>query len=305
MIRRTAFTLIELIFVIVIMGILSKFGVEFLMQAYNTFIYSKINHELQSRSELAVQTIANRLQYRIPQSTIKRIQSTNYFTLASNPPEAGINPDDYNILEWIGYDIDGFRGGSNGKPLWSGVIDLNDTLTTDAKLFSPDTNTTAINSLIDALSDSTIANAALFFNSADYDEDGFGWNGGAALNNHTRAMHPVNALSANEFSSSIAGVDFSGMRVYNRYFLAWTAYAVVHDEANAQLWLYYDYQPWQGEKYNDFPNNNVKRSLLMDNVDTFRIRPSPDGTLFNIIVCVENNLTVEGTHSLCKEKVIF
>lgn len=298
MIRRAAFTLIELIFVIVIMGVLSKFGVEFLMQAYNTFIYSKINHELQSRSELTVETIANRLQYRIPQSTIKRI-GVGGFTLA---PEWVANPNDYNVLEWVGYDIDGFRGGSNGQPLWSGIIDLNDTLTTDAKLFSPDTNTTAISNVIDALSDSTIANAALFFNSADYDEDGFGWDGGAVLNDHTRAMHPVNALSANEFSSSI-GVDFSGMRVYNRYFLAWTAYAVVHD--GTQLWLYYDYQPWEGEKYNDFPNNNVKRSLLMDNVDTFRIRPSPDGTLFNIIVCVENNLTVEGTHSLCKEKVIF
>lgn len=300
MMYRAAFTLIELIFVIVIMGILSKFGVEFLAQAYNAFIYSKINNELQSRSELAVQTIANRLQYRIPQSTIKRIQSTNVFNLAPQPVG---NPDEYNILEWIGYDIDGFRGGSNTQPLWSGIIDLNDTLTTDAKLLSPNTNTTAINGLIDALSDSTIANAAIFFNSADYDIDGFGWDGGAVLNDHTRAMHPVNALSANEFSSSIAGVDFSGMRVYNRYFLAWSAYAVVHDAANAQLWLYYDYQPWQGEKYGDFPNNNVKRSLIMDNVDTFRIRPSSDGTLFNIIVCVENNLTVD--HSLCKEKVIF
>lgn len=300
MMRRAAFTLIELIFVIVIMGILSKFGVEFLMQAYYTFIYSKINHELQSRSELAVQTIANRLQYRIPQSTIKRIQPTNHFTLA---PEWVANPDEYNILEWIGYDIDGFRGGSNGQPLWSGIIDLNDTLTTAAKLFSPDTNTTAINNLIDALSDSTIADAALFFNSADYDEDGFGWVGGAVLNDHTRAMHPVNALSANEFSSSL-GVDFSSMRVYNRYFLAWTAYAVVHDAENAKLWLHYDYQPWQNENYN---SNTAKKRLLMDNVDTFRIRPSPDGTLFNIIVCAESKLIV-GTmeeHSLCKEKVIF
>lgn len=301
MMRRAAFTLIELIFVIVIMGILSKFGVEFLLQAYYTFIYSKINHELQSRSELAVQTIANRLQYRIPQSTIKRNQRTNHFTLA---PEWVANPDEYNILEWIGYDIDGFRGGSNGQPLWSGIIDLNDTLTTAAKLFSPDTNTTAINNLIDALSDSTIADAALFFNSADYDEDGFGWVGGAVLNDHTRAMHPVNALSANEFSSSIPGVDFSSMRVYNRYFLAWTAYAVVHDAENAKLWLHYDYQPWRKENYN---SNTAKKRLLMDNVDTFRIRPSPDGTLFNIIVCAESKLIV-GTmeeHSLCKEKVIF
>lgn len=295
MMRRKAFTLVELIFVIVIMGVLAKFGVEFLMQAYNTFIYSKINSELQSKSELAVQTIANRLQYRIPQSTIKRIGSSNAFTLAAQPV---VNPDSYNILEWIGYDIDGFRGNS-GMPLWSGIIDLNNTLTTDAKLFSPDTNTTAINNIIGALSASTIADAAILFNSADYDIDGFGWDGGAVLNDHTRAMHPVNALSINEFSSGL-GVDFSGLRVYNRYFLAWTAYAVVHDTTTSKLILYYNYQPWQGEAYTD-----GTPIVLMQNVDTFRIRPSSDGTLFNIIVCAESNLTVEGVHSLCKEKVIF
>lgn len=297
MIRRTAFTLIELLFVIVIMGIISKFGIEFLMQAYNTFIYSKINNELQSKSELAVETIANRLQYRIPQSTIKRI-GTGTFTLAS---QWVANPDDYNVLEWIGYDIDGFRGGSNGQPLWSGIIDLNDTLTTDTKLFSPDTNTTAINSLIVALSDSTIANAALFFNSGDYDVDAFGWSA-PALSDHTKAMHPINAnTNINEFVSGI-GVDFSGMRAYNRYFLAWTAYAIEHNATTKELKLYYDYQPWEGESYN---GNGVKSIVLMNGIDTFRIKPTPDSTLFNIIVCAENNLTVEGTHSLCKEKVIF
>ncbi|MDO9266104.1 MAG: type II secretion system protein [Sulfurimonas sp.] len=297
--RRKAFTLLELIFVIVIMGILSKFGVEFLMQAYNTFIYSKINSELQSKSELAVQTIANRLQYRIPQSTIKRIGSSNAFTLAPQPVG---NPDDYNILEWIGYDIDGFRG--NGTPLWSGVIDLNNTLTTNAKLFSPDTSTTAIDDLIKALSNngSTIANAAILFNSADYDIDGFGWDGSAtALTDHTKAMHPIKANSnIEEFETGFATGNFSGIRVYNRYFLAWTAYAVVHETATSELKLYYNYQPWQGEAYTD-----GTAIVLMQNVDTFRIRPSSDGTLFNIIVCAESNLTVGGVHSLCKEKVIF
>lgn len=303
MIKRTAFTLLELIFVIVIMGILSKFGVEYLYQAYNTFIYAKINNELQSRSELAVQTIANRLQYRIPQSTIKRIRTSTTFTLA---PQIVANPNEYNVLEWIGYDIDGFRGSAT-EPLWSGIIDLNTTLTTSAKLFSPDTNTSAVNALIQILSEggATIADAAIFFAGADYDKDGFGWYDGiTAITDHTKSIHPINANSnIDEFATGFGSGDFSGMRVYNRYSLAWSAYALAHE--GTQLFLYYNYQPWHGEKYSDYPNNNIKKSLLMDNVDTFRIRPSPDGTLFNIIVCVENNLTVEGTHSLCKEKVIF
>ena len=45
--KRFAFSMLELIFVIVILGVLSKFGVEFLAQAYNNFIFSKINNTLQ------------------------------------------------------------------------------------------------------------------------------------------------------------------------------------------------------------------------------------------------------------------
>lgn len=58
---RTAFTMIELIFVIVVMGIIGKFGVEFIAEAYKGFINAKINHELQATSEQTVEIIAARL----------------------------------------------------------------------------------------------------------------------------------------------------------------------------------------------------------------------------------------------------
>ena len=51
---RNAFTMLELIFVIVIIGILSKFGVEFIAQSYKGFIVSNINNTLQSQSATAV-----------------------------------------------------------------------------------------------------------------------------------------------------------------------------------------------------------------------------------------------------------
>ena len=139
---KRAFTLIELIFVIVIMGVLSKFGIEFLSQAYNTFIYSKIDNELHSKSSLALQIIANRLQYKIPQSTIKRIDGGKPIFAAQSVN----NPQEYNVLEWIGYDADGARGDS--KALWSGIIDLNSSLTTSDKLFSTQTDTLKIDALI-------------------------------------------------------------------------------------------------------------------------------------------------------------
>lgn len=290
--KHNAFTMIELIFVIVIMGILGKFGVEFLAQAYNSFIFSKINNELQSQSELAVEMIAKRLEYRITPSTIKRIQSSNYFQSASSNVT---NPDDYNILEWIGYDIDGFRGDT--KPLWSGILDFDTTLTTVNKLYSPDTNTTAIDNLIKTLSYNTsdISHAALFFNDSDYDlNSSFGWDGAITENNNS-GIHRIDKNGTPEEFVPEVG-SFVGLNIYRRYYLAWSAYAIVHE--NNQLIFYYNYQPWEGESY----DTDGTSTILMENVSTFRIKPNDK--LFNIMVCVKSTLTNQ-EHAICKEKVIF
>ncbi len=299
MLTRKAFTMIELIFVIVVMGIIGKFGVEFLAQAYNTFIYSKINNELQSNSSYAVNLIAKRLESGIKSSAIKKISTSSDF---KGVTEHVSNPDDYNVLQWISYDIDGFRGDSNAT--WSGIIDLNKTLTTSSKLFSPNTDTTKVDTLIKILSydDSNISNAAIYFTGANYNTHSWGWkDSDTSLNDHTKSMHPINKNSnPEEFISGIGSIDFTGVDAYNRYMLSWTAYAVYHDTASKELRLYYDYQPWQGEAYDD---GDIKYSIIMDNVSTFRIHVK--GGLFSIIVCAKSDLITTKEYSICKEKIIF
>ncbi len=79
--------MIELIFVIVIMGIIGKFGVEFLAQAYRSFISTTVNHNLQSSSASAVEFVSTRLQHRIKASTIARETNASIvpqFTLLSD-----------------------------------------------------------------------------------------------------------------------------------------------------------------------------------------------------------------------------
>jgi len=95
---HNAFSMIELIFVILIMGIIAKFGFEYLFQAYNSFIYSKINNQLESDSEYAVEFITSRLSNRIKDSVITRdINNTAI-------PISQASGNSYNILEWIGLD---------------------------------------------------------------------------------------------------------------------------------------------------------------------------------------------------------
>jgi len=302
-----AFTMIELIFVIVIMGILSKFGVEFLAQAYNSFIFSKINNTLQTNSASAVETIASRLQFRIKDSVIARKANDNNFATnfrAIGSATGTATDNDYNILEWVGYDIDGFRG--NTTPSWSGIIDLNTSISSTTLLKTPGTNTNLVNSIISALSNSgsDINDSAIYFVGSDSDvQTGYGWNGCTLNDQNGSVMHPIKSTAnPDEFASGNAD-DFNQTDVYEYYQLAWTAYAVGisdYDDASATgtLKLYYDYQPWNGEKYTDA---NTKSITIMENVSTFQFMSI--GSILKIQVCV-NSKVVED-YSLCKEKTIY
>jgi len=299
--RRYAFTMIELIFVIVVMGILAKFGAEFLAQAYNGFIFSKINNELQSKSESAVEQIATRLQYRIKASVIGRNPNDNNFSTNFKSP-AEINATEapkYKILEWVGIANESFRGAT--KPLWSGIVDIDPSKALGIKtLVSPETNTSDINATIVLLrpsgSTTTINNGAIYFVGSNSNvHTGFGWD--TAQN---EAMHPIDANSTH-LNWLVADNNFSGVDVYEYYQLAWTAYAVGVDTAEpTKLKLWYDYQPWEGEKYTD-----GKSITLMENVSTFQYNAV--GSILKIQVCSKSTYDTmgEGNYSLCKEKTVY
>jgi len=300
--RRHAFTLLELIFVIVIMGILAKFGVEFLAQAYKSFISSSVNNALQAQSAAAVETIGSRLQYRIKDSVIARRLDGTFEPLASNTDPT------IPILEWVGSDIEGFRGNTAVLPHWSGIIDLKDPSTTATSLVSPGTDTTEIDTLIGVLSHgsgTTIDNAALYFVGSDSDiKTGYGWDGNlTAINTQNGTMHPINDVSGQPTQFAPASGDFTGVDVYEYYQLAWTAYAVGIDDYNdttktGTLKLWYDYQPWQGDIY-----TSGKSAIIMDNVSTFQFKAV--GSIIKIQVCVNSDLVKDEEYSLCKEKTIF
>ncbi|MEN8303593.1 MAG: type II secretion system protein [Campylobacterota bacterium] len=296
---RAAFTMIELIFVIVVMGIIGKFGVEFLAQAYKSFIFSNVNNALQSKSASAVEFIASRLQYRIKDSVIARdlaVPETRAIGSASG--EA------FTVLEWIGSDIDGFRGTTT--PNWSGIIDLD--AGNNALFNSPETNTTAVNALISTLSysNSTINDAALYFIGSNSDYTRYAWdNNGTALTAHSTALiHPINSnANPDEFVTGIGGVDFSGFDIYEYYKLAWTAYAIVYTPGTnnmGTLTLWYDYQPWKGEDY----ATDGRSAVIMEDVSAFQFMSI--GSIIKIQVCTKTDLLKsEDEYSLCKEKTIF
>ncbi len=298
--KRFAFTLLEMVFVIVILGIITKYGVEFLAKSYESFVLQEVQTRLSQTSSTAAEFIAKQLEYRIRSSVIVRDTTTgNYLSL-----EGQSNLNGYDVLEWVGYDIDSFRALSG--PLWSGIIDkeyAKSSATFPSDVLTPGTETNSTNSYITALSNNaTINNAAFYALGSDSNVSDFGWSG--AITTQNLAIHPIQSstTSVDRFESSISGSDLSFFNsTFNdpRYKLTWSAYAIVYDPNNNQLWYHYDYRPWQGERYNDA---TTKKILLMDHVSTFK--KSQSFNVMKIIVCTKDELTGED-YSVCKEKTIM
>ncbi|MEA3370760.1 MAG: type II secretion system protein [Campylobacterota bacterium] len=292
---RSAFTMIELVFVIVVMGIIGKFGVEFLAQAYKSFIYSNVNNALLSKSASAVEFIGSRLQYRIKDSVIARNGTGG--AVVGLGSASGTS---FSVLEWVSMDIDGYR--ATTAPNWSGIADL-DPGQALGLIESPATNTGAISALIAQLSDDStksVNDAALYFIGSNSDvQTGYGWNG--ALGDQTGAMHPINATGTpTQFTPAVG--TLTGIDVYEYYKLAWTAYAIEHN--GDDLILHYDYQPWNGDS---IANGDSKTAIIMEDVNTFQF--TAIGEIIKIQVCTQSDIIDgdnDGTgYSLCKEKTIF
>jgi len=285
---RRGFTLIELVFVIVVIGILSKFGVELLYKSYEAYVLSNTFNRLTNESELAVKQIANRLSYRIKDTVVARTSPAGAVV-----PVGSITGNE-NVLEWMGIDSDGWRAAS---PTWSGLIDL-----------SPVSVGGLATSTINGLSSpGTTSNesGAIFFIGAPVDlSANFGYDG-VAVGTQNESIHPVNMGAV--ITSSNAD-NFDGIDVYEFYQFTKSGFAVSLDTANPKvmngvtsydLILYYDYKPWDGVNM-----TAGKSALLMENVKSFNF--ATIGDILIVQVCLtDNNAAGLGEYSLCKEKVIF
>ena len=295
-VKHQAFTMIELIFVIVIMGIIGKFGTEFLAQAYESFIFSKINNDLQERSSSSIEFISKRLEHRIKQSLIARNPTTGTYNFLSN---VGLTDDNATVLEWVATDIEGFNGTT--APLWSGILDLN--ASNSNRLISLGTNTGTANTQIVNLSNGTadINDTAIYFlTTLPTPTNPWGYAGAIVDQNET--LHPIRSgANANELWPR--GSNFAGKEAFEFYKLTWTAYAIELGDYNdtthiGNLYLYYNYRPWNGETY----AANGTKVLLAENINTFRYRAA--GSLVKIQICAKSPLTGE-EYALCKEKTIY
>lgn len=128
---KKAFTLVELIFVIVILGILSVMSTELILNVYRNYVYSKAINELESKVEIALEQISSRLTDRIRHTTIARLPARAPIP-AGGRAFVAINETTpaHAILEWYGQSSESkfFATGLNRKNIdnvvygWSGFL---------------------------------------------------------------------------------------------------------------------------------------------------------------------------------------
>ena len=83
MLKKSAFTMIELVMVIVVMGIVASIGSDIIVNLYENYVKTRAINKLQSQSELVLDQIAKRLESRVKDSVIARDKDSflNYVTL--------------------------------------------------------------------------------------------------------------------------------------------------------------------------------------------------------------------------------
>lgn len=232
--NKPAFTMLELVMVIVILGIVSSIGASVIAKVYESYIVQRAVHRASIKTELAINQLANRLSYRIDRSVLARdLNGANPIALSdisTGTPNLG----DYRILEWIGYENDGFV--AQNPPGWSGFTDLSHPNTVFASIETTGSDLTFEQTVLGSLFPGSTP--AILFSTVSYKN-----NLGVASDYNALCMYT--GVNGCIFPVNIAGttLTFTGVgdrvntqMIYNEFYkLAASAYAVVPDTIPHQV----------------------------------------------------------------------
>ncbi len=269
---RSAFTLLEVIFVIVILGIVASLGSELIVKVYQQYIVQRAQHRASIKTELAATQIANRLASAIP-GTVYRIKNDDTYESFDSNFSSGSNDDSYKGLQWVGADTDSFSATG-----WSGFCDVDNIATLATSLETPGSAlVTVTKEIIKNLSGSypTTGSLSVYF---PYDT----------------TPYPATITDVDTIKLEGTGAT----HIVEHYKLAWSSYALV--VTNGDLFLHYNFAPTPGVNGTAVGGSS---SLLMKNISTFKFKGA--GRTIRFKICKEEEIGEDFNITACKEKAVF
>lgn len=300
--KRSAFTMIELLFVIVVLGIVGGITLETIRQyyegIYRTGEYSKRSDQADHILDQLTKYFENAIS-----SSIVNLDQQGAAVGCYGPPVAG-DANDYTIA-FVGVDGDSMRGLS-GRPGWSEET----LLRSNNVLMALDVNYTNANTIINSLG-STLGNSAVYdMDSVDVNAcSRFSWDGLGGNAAFHRMNNVVNPTSATTIELNADNNATNGKRKY----LLRTGYAFkVQDDGN--FTMYSNFRPWAGINYKNATNinllgQNVAHFYVDYNASDFQNNPgvSDRGLVWRLKVCMRgldanlSNSDIEA-QGICRER---
>ena len=302
--HRHAFTMIELLFVIIILGIVGGLALEAVRQYYDGIYRTGEYSKRAAEADQMLEKIAKYFEYAISDSIVVMDQDSGTGCVGV-PPQTD-DGHDYTIA-FMTVDYDGLTSnwhtdGNNSfwGPGWGNIGQ-----STGMQYTSSESNFTALNT-ISALGNSAAAIYRSENTGVGTECSRYNWSGGIA-ENYT-VYRPIQTVDSATGLTLNGPVSVSGS--VDKGYLLRSAYAF--RASNGKFNMYTNFQPWQGEDKDD---GNV--SLIGDNVAHFMISNddrnttinSSIGRMFTLKLCMkglEENLSTSEDRDIqiCRERMI-
>lgn len=312
------FTIIELIFTIVIFGIISGISMFSLSKTFDKKNKIELESKMMSNTNVISSHIENLLYNRIPYSIL------GYNSTSQSLNSIYTTNGSYDIVEWIGYSKD-----SNIDGVYSTFIDLDSSIKATNNIVSPLSNGVLLEEYVNkswnkvnsisnnnlglvfagSFDDGTVKDSSEFLNM-------FGWHGNPFTNIFT-----INSFDSN----GNIKLNITPYEIFERYYIADSGYSLARGESvdllspcisslnlksidENSLFLFTNYRPWKNETFcgdKNIINTEAKSGevyLLSNDITSFQLFLENEFIKFRLTM----ESSIGGLNALVsKEKVIY
>jgi prepilin-type N-terminal cleavage/methylation domain-containing protein len=317
--RRSGFTLIEMIFAITLMAITGGIVSSLLGKVYENYAIQQETSNLEFKSIQVLNQIEHYLKRSIPNSIMLHDGSTDAsgnldvynedaYTALLNIGYGSGNLDSNKTLIWLDMDIENLYG-DGPQPNYNKWLNIKDS--DDKKMISVDSKFGNIVDVQKNIFGTTNASPAIYYVYGNQQGTSY-----EKFYNKTNTTD-LTAIFAIDQSATISDNEFSLKRkpdeIGEIFYVTGTGYGLSLENHN--LYLIYNYQPWDALTSGTNTGNGETfvdgtKQLLMENVKSFEFWSEYD--TMRMKICLYSNMNVDADNtddldnkaSICKEKAI-